>query len=129
MEPDRCEDNGVSVASLLDLAAQKMKVILVRAESKDYLDIYALLKAGITLPDALGTARALYPEFNPALSLKALAYFGEPGLTSLSVDVREFLTAASAKVESVAAISKVAPGISPSNRYRRVQTQSKGIKI
>jgi hypothetical protein len=77
-EPDRCEDNGVAVAWLLDLAAQKMRVILVRAESKDYLDVYALLKAGITLPDALGAARALYPEFNPALSLKALAYYGEP---------------------------------------------------
>lgn len=27
-DPDRCEDNGVFIASLLDLAAQKMKVIL-----------------------------------------------------------------------------------------------------
>ena len=53
-DPDRCEDNGVFIASLLDLAAQKMKVILARAEAKDYMDIYTLLKAGITLPRALG---------------------------------------------------------------------------
>ncbi|HZS55042.1 MAG TPA: nucleotidyl transferase AbiEii/AbiGii toxin family protein [Bryobacteraceae bacterium] len=125
MDPERCEDNGVLVASLLDLAAQKMKVILVRAESKDYLDVYNLLKAGITLPKALGAARALYPEFNPAISLKALAYYGEPGLASLSVEVREFLTAASAKVESVAKVAKIAPGISASN----AQTQNRRIHI
>lgn len=129
VDPDRCEDNGVSIASLLDLAAQKMKVILVRAESKDYLDVYALLKAGITLPSALGAAKALYPEFNPVLSLKALAYHGEPGLAAMPVEIREFLTAASAKVESVETISKIAPGISPSSRNPRVQTQGKSIQI
>jgi len=129
VDPDRCEDNGVSIASLLDLAAQKMKVILVRAEAKDYLDIYTLLKAGITLPSALGAAKALYPEFNPILSLKALAYHGESGLAAMPVEIREFLTAASAKVESVETISKIAPVISPSNRNTRVQTQSKGIQI
>src|SRR5215210_2361805 len=53
-EPERCEDNGVHIASLLDLAAQKMKVIFSRAEAKDYLDIFAMLQAGITLPEALG---------------------------------------------------------------------------
>ncbi len=59
-DPDRCEGNGVFIASLLDLAAQKMKVILARAETKDYLDIDTLLKADITLPRALGAAKALY---------------------------------------------------------------------
>jgi Nucleotidyl transferase AbiEii toxin, Type IV TA system len=128
-DPDRCEDNGVFIASLLDLAAQKMKVILVRAEAKDYFDIYTLLKAGITLPSALGAAKALYPEFNPVLSLKAIAYHGEPGIATMPVEIREFLTTASAKVESIETISKIAPGISPSNRNRRVQTRSKGIQI
>jgi hypothetical protein len=129
VDPDRCEDNGVFIASLLDLAAQKMKLIPVRAEAKDYLDIYTLLKAGITLPSALGAAKALYPEFNPVLSLKALAYYGEPNLATMPVEIREFLTATSAKVESIETISKIAAGISPSNRNRRVQTQSKSIQI
>ncbi len=127
-DPDRCEDNGVFIASLLDLAAQKMKVILARAEAKDYLDIYTLLKAGVTLPSALGAAKALYPEFNPVLSLKALAHYGEPNLATMPVEIREFLTTASAEVESIETISKTA-GISPSNRNRRVQTQSKSIQI
>ena len=125
--PDRCEDNGVYVASLLDLAAQKMKVILVRAEAKDYLDIHTLLKAGILLPDALGAAKALYPEFNPVLPLKALAYYGEPGLAAVPVEMREFLTQASARTEAVRVIPKMAPDIGSSTVC--VQTQYKGIRI
>lgn len=42
-----------------------------------------LLKADITLPRALGAAKALYLEFNPVLSLKALAYRGEPNLAAM----------------------------------------------
>jgi hypothetical protein len=128
MDPDRCEDNGVWLASLLDLAAQKMKVILARAESKDYLDIYNLLKAGITLPKALGAAKALYPEFNPVLSLKALTYYGEPGLAAVSTQIRHFLTTASTKVKSVAKVSKISPAITLSNDQRHVQIQDKGVQ-
>jgi hypothetical protein len=129
--PDRCEDNHVYIASLLDLAAQKMKVILVRAEPKDYSDIYTLLKAGITLPEALGATKALYPEFNPVLSLKALTYFGEPTLADLPTDVREYLTEESAKVESVKLIPKIASSIRPSMSMRKTLTRgrSKGIGI
>jgi hypothetical protein len=110
--PERCEDNGLWIASLLDLAAQKMKVILTRAEGKDYLDIHALLAAGITLPQALGAAQALYPEFNPLISLKALTYFGEPTLASVPETVRAALVAESAKVEFVQPPEKLAATIS-----------------
>jgi hypothetical protein len=102
---------------------------LARAEAKDYLDIYTLLKAGITLPRALGAAKALYPEFNPVLSLKALAYHGEPNLAAMPAEIRKFLTAASAEVESIEAIPKTAIDISPSNRNARNQTQNKSIRI
>jgi hypothetical protein len=113
--PDRCEDNGIWVASLLDLAAQKMKVILTRAETRDYLDIHALVQAGITLPQALGATGALYPEFNPILSLKALTYFGEPSLAAVPGAVREALAAESANFQSVQPVKKLAStiGISP----------------
>ncbi len=117
-KPERCEDNHVYIASLLDLAAQKMKVILVRAEPKDYSDIYMLLNAGITLPEALGATQALYPEFNPVLSLKALAYYGEPTLATVPIGVREFLTEESAKVESVKVVQRIASIISSSNSLR-----------
>jgi len=110
--PERCDDNGIWVASLLDLAAQKMKIILTRAEAKDYLDIHALICAGVSLQQALGAAKALYPEFNPILSLKALNYYGEPTLEAVSVDVRETLVTEAAKVNSVEPIDKLASTIS-----------------
>jgi hypothetical protein len=124
--PDRCEDNHIYIASLLDLAAQKMKVILVRAEPKDYYDIYTLLKDGVTLPEALGATKALYPEFNAVLSLKALAYYGEPTLATLPTGVREYLTEESAKVESVKVIPTIALSISPPTSVRQTRTQNRG---
>jgi hypothetical protein len=53
------------------------------------------------------------PEFNPVLSLKALAYYGEPTLATVPINVREFLTEESAKVESVKIVPRIAPHISP----------------
>jgi hypothetical protein len=106
--PERCNDNGTHVASLLDLAAQKMKVILARAEAKDYLDIYALIKSGVTLPQALGAAKALYSEFNPVLSLKALTYYGEPSLELLPLEVRQFLTDQAANTHSIQTVPRIA---------------------
>ncbi|HVM61033.1 MAG TPA: nucleotidyl transferase AbiEii/AbiGii toxin family protein [Verrucomicrobiae bacterium] len=125
-QPDCCEDNHVYIASLLDLAAQKMKVILDRAEAKDYYDIYTLLNAGVTLPEALGATKALYPEFNPVLSLKALAYYGEPSLATLPTGVREYLTEECAKVESVKVIPRIALSIGPSKSIRQTRTKSRG---
>jgi hypothetical protein len=110
--PNRCDDNGLQIASLLDLAAQKMKVILARAEPKDYLDIRTLLEGGVTLTAALGAAKMLYPQFNPVLSLKALAYFGEPALAVLPSEVRKFLTAQAAKVDSIQTPALASPEIS-----------------
>ncbi len=40
------EDNGLGIASLLDLAGTKASVVQVRAEAKDYIDIDALITAG-----------------------------------------------------------------------------------
>jgi hypothetical protein len=120
-----CEDNGVYVASLLDLAAQKMKVILSRAEVKDYLDIYALLNAGIGLPEALGATKALFPEFNPMISLKALAYHAEPSLAALPLEVRQTLIDVSSKVDSVPAVKRVAVTVGVSQSHRN--TNSHGL--
>jgi hypothetical protein len=129
--PDRCEDNRVRIASLLDLAAQKVKVILVRAEPRDYEDIYTLLKSGVSLPKALGAAKALYPEFNPVLSLKALTYYGERTLATVPTAVREYLTEESAKVKSIRTIPRIAVSISPSTSFRNTPMpgHSKGIRI
>ena len=59
-EPELTTDEVMAVASLEDLMAHKLKVILQRIESKDYVDIAALLKAGVSLEKGLSAAIALY---------------------------------------------------------------------
>lgn len=99
-DPETPAGGGPWVASLLDLAATKMKTIMDRATLRDYLDIAALLKAGISLPEALGAARAVFgPEYNPMISLKALTFFDEGDLKELGKEPRERLIAAAQAVD------------------------------
>jgi hypothetical protein len=75
-EPELTEDKILLVASLDDLMATKVKVILQRAEAKDYRDIAAMIDTGVDLAKGLSSARLLYgPNFQPSESLKALVYF------------------------------------------------------
>ncbi len=76
-------DNGLKVASLLDLAAA---VVQQRAELKDYMDVDAILGEGkVDLPMALVAAQHIYGSvFSPQNALKALTYFDEPQLQLLS---------------------------------------------
>lgn len=94
-EPDRADGPGIFVASLLDVAATKVTTVQARADAKDYLDIDAVLGAGVTLEDALGAAGAVYGSgFNPLLTLKALTYYGEGDLDTVPNTVRDRLAAA-----------------------------------
>src|SRR6478752_8910927 len=82
-DPDIVEENGIQVASMLDLLASKLKTVQSRAEAKDYRDIVGTLNAGLTLAEGLAAAAAIYgKEFNGALSLKALTFFADGDLPS-----------------------------------------------
>jgi hypothetical protein len=71
----------LEVASLEDLLAHKLKVILQCAEKRDYKDIAALLRAGVPLERGLAAARLIFGRaFQPAESMKALAWFEEGDL-------------------------------------------------
>lgn len=88
-DPDIVEENGIQVASMLDLLASKLKTVQSRAEAKDYRDIVGTLNAGLTLAEGLAAAAAIYGrEFNGALSLKALTFFEDGDLPSLPSDAR-----------------------------------------
>ena len=98
---ERANDNGLHIASLLDIAATKAAVIQVRAEAKDYLDIDALIRSGgIDLPTALAAAGALYgTTFNPQITLKALSYFEDGDVARLPPEIKERLAVAARSVD------------------------------
>jgi hypothetical protein len=91
-EPTRTDDGLVCVASPLDLLATKLKVIMQRAEAKDYLDVAQLLRSGAILVEGLGAARAMYgPAFAPSECLRALTFFDDGDVTTVRAEVREVL--------------------------------------
>jgi hypothetical protein len=107
--PQRTADGVILVASALDLAATKLAVIQQRAEAKDYLDVDELLRSGVSLAQALGAARALYGgQFNPAISLKALCYFGDGDLPRLSAAVQQRLAGAAAAIGEIQTVPRLA---------------------
>ena len=99
--PHIAPDNGLQIASLLDLAGTKVNVVQLRAEAKDYRDIYAILRDGrIDLPTALASAQALYgPQFNPQIALKALSFFDEGNLRRLAKATKDRLAKAAREVD------------------------------
>lgn len=99
-DPDAAENTGLHIASLIDLTATKLKTIQQRAEAKDYIDLAAALDAGISLEQALSAARAVYgPLFNAVTALKALTYFEDGNLPTLSVQVCSALRRKAAAID------------------------------
>jgi hypothetical protein len=94
--PHVAKDNGLKIASLLDLAGTKASVLQVRAEARDYIDMDALIQIGrVSLPFALAAGEKLYgSSFNPEITLKALSYFDDGNLRELPTDMKFRLAAA-----------------------------------
>ena len=91
--PDQTADGVLAVASLLDLFGTKLKVLLQRVAARDYLDLAAILRAGVPLQDGLGAAVALYGnEFPPIDAVKALAYYGDDIVEEVDAATRRYLT-------------------------------------
>ena len=75
-EPERVADGTLRVASMLDLFATKLKVLLQRVQVRDYQDLAAILRAGFALRDGLGAAATLFGKtFPPMEAAKALGHF------------------------------------------------------
>ena len=101
-EPEVTKDGVLQVASLDDLMATKVKVILQRAEAKDYRDIAAMLGAGVDLATGLSAARAVYGvNFQPSESLKAMVYFDDGDLRTLTEGERACLIKAVSAVRDL----------------------------
>ena len=103
-EPQMTEDGVLRVASLDDLMATKVKVVLQRAEAKDYRDIAEMIRAGVSVPRGLAAARELFgPSFQPSESLKALVYFADGDLGTLTKNEKSTL------VQTVSAVRELPP--------------------
>lgn len=99
-EPETAIGNHARIASLLDLAGCKVAVVQQRAAAKDYIDIAAVIRAGIDLPTALAAGIAVFGErFNPAITLRALGSFDEGDLNQLDDTTRKELVGAVAVVK------------------------------
>jgi hypothetical protein len=100
-DPQRTADGVLEVASLQDLLAHKLKVLLQRVEIRDYLDIDSLLQNGLDLAEGCAGARALFTAFAPQECLKALTYFNDPSLEALSGPLKQRLVKATARVKTI----------------------------
>ncbi|MFH1233640.1 MAG: nucleotidyl transferase AbiEii/AbiGii toxin family protein [Patescibacteria group bacterium] len=67
-------DENLSLASVEDIGCMKLSAITGRANNKDYIDIYFILKC-FSLSDLLENARIKYSELERNLILKSLVYF------------------------------------------------------
>ena len=103
--PTIAKDNQLKIASLRDLFATKLNTIQHRAECKDYLDINAIMKFGVSLPEGLGCAVAVYGKtFDPASSLRALCSYRDGNLNELSKEIKNYLSSQAASVENIPVI-------------------------
>jgi hypothetical protein len=106
--PTLTEDRVVLVASELDLLGTKLKVIMQRAESKDYSDIAELLRGGTSLIQGLGAARSLYGSaFAPAECLRGLTFFDDGDLAKVKAETRAVLRTEAAKASRVFPIPSI----------------------
>jgi hypothetical protein len=92
-EPELEESTGLHVASLMDIAVTKVSTVQKRAAARDYLDLSVLLRqGGLALASVLQAAAQVYgSSFNPHITLKALSYFQDGDLGTLSSEVKRHL--------------------------------------
>lgn len=124
-EPDQVSGK-VALASALDLLATKLKTIHDRVEPKDYLDIEALLRSGLTLNQGIAAARGLFGEtLNPLDTAKAVAWFKDGDLDqNLPRSTRTFLAEATAKFDpAIARLSIKSRALSKPPRSIGVELQ------
>jgi hypothetical protein len=111
-EPELTEDGVLQVASLDDLMATKVKVVLQRAEAKDYRDIAAMLSAGVSLAQGLAAAREIFgPNFQPSESLKAMVYFEDGDLRTLTKEDKGILVDAVSAVRELPRVALLSGGL------------------
>ena len=70
------EEPGIRLASVRDIAAMKINAVTNRGTRKDFVDVARLL-VDHSLAEMFSWYRLKYPEANPALAVRSLAYFAD----------------------------------------------------
>jgi hypothetical protein len=91
-DPRRASGSHVHVASLIDLAGMKMRVIQVRGSWKDYVDLHTLALHGVDIALGLAAAKAIDRSFDPGISVRALQFYGDGTLDRVPPEMRRDLT-------------------------------------
>jgi hypothetical protein len=81
------------IASRIDLLGTKLATVTQRIEARDYVDIAALLRSGLTIDDGVAAMLALYgTQVSGMQSVKTLTWYRDGGLEqALSDDVKKIL--------------------------------------
>lgn len=112
-EPEESKDGVIVAASMEDLLAFKLKLVVQRVEAKDYLDVVALLRSGVPLGHGLAASEVLFaPDLPPMVVLKALTYFEGGDLSSLPADVRDTLSEAVARMGDLPMVERRSANLS-----------------
>lgn len=115
-DPDLTDDGVVYVASLLDIAGNKMGAVWNRSAAKDMLDVYALLEHGMTMAEMFGAAQALYGEqFYPMIAIRNFGSFVDGDLPSLPANVKGVLSRAAGRlsIERIPESHRLPGGLAP----------------
>ncbi|WP_315831359.1 nucleotidyl transferase AbiEii/AbiGii toxin family protein [Bradyrhizobium prioriisuperbiae] len=102
--PLQTRDGVLLVASLEDLMATKLKATLDRAEAKDYRDIAEMISAGVSLSIGLSAFQQMF-RGEPSQVLRALGFFKDGDLATLSERDRDILRNARDRVEDLPHVS------------------------
>lgn len=122
--PESTRDGVMRVASLDDLMATKVKTILQRVSAKDYMDIAAMVEAGVSLAKGLASAREMFGmNFQPSESMKAMIYFEGGDLHLLTPRTKEILSKAVTEVHELPEVKIIARTLNPIKESPDERTQ------
>lgn len=115
-DPDLTEDGVAYVATLHDIAGNKMGAIWNRSAAKDMIDVHALLDNGMPMAEMFAAARAIYGEkFNAMVSIRNMGSFVDGDLPSLPANVKNVLSRAAGlmSVQNIPVFDRLPGGLSP----------------
>lgn len=99
--PEAPDNSGILVASLDDIMALKLKVILQRVEEKDYFDVAAMIEHGVSLTKGLAAAAHFFgTRFQPTIALHTLVWFEGLSFEGLPEHQRHVLIQAVSALQS-----------------------------